>query len=179
MANDDKSKKRIAEAIDILGQFGLPRAQINERTAYCLLALLNVTPDRTWRDSESPLVGITPMTVRCQMLFCGFLTRNGLCLSSLSLRTAQLIPSVALNLLNCLPQPRATRFTFRRFRTSEPSPASRLMSHGRPKLGLPTIQRTWSTLTATSFLAHTNNTAQVCSVFADCSTLLTLRFTLL
>ena len=61
MANDDKSKKRIAEAIDILGQFGLPRAQINERTAYCLLALLNVTPDRTWRDSESPLVGITPM----------------------------------------------------------------------------------------------------------------------
>lgn len=61
MANDDKAKKRIAEAIDILGQFGLPRAQINERTAYCLLALLNVTPDRTWRDSESPLVGITPM----------------------------------------------------------------------------------------------------------------------
>lgn len=61
MASDDKAKKRIAEAIDILGQFGLPRAQINERTAYCLLALLNVTPDKTWRDSESPLVGITPM----------------------------------------------------------------------------------------------------------------------
>ena len=46
MANDDKAKKRIAEAIDILGQFGLPSAQINERTAYCLLALLNVTPTR-------------------------------------------------------------------------------------------------------------------------------------
>lgn len=61
MAIDDKAKKRIAEAIDILGQFGLPRAQINERTAYCLLALLNVTPDRAWGDSESPLVGITPM----------------------------------------------------------------------------------------------------------------------
>ena len=61
MANDDKSKKRIAEAIDILGQFGLPRAQINERTAYCLLALLNVTPDKAWCNSESPLVGITPM----------------------------------------------------------------------------------------------------------------------
>jgi len=61
MANDDKAKKRIAEAIDILGQFGLPSAQINERTAYCLLALLNVTPDKTWRNSESPLVGITPM----------------------------------------------------------------------------------------------------------------------
>ena len=61
MENDDKVNKRIAEAIDILGQFGLPRAQINERTAYCILALLNVTPDKTWRDSESPLVGITPM----------------------------------------------------------------------------------------------------------------------
>ena len=61
MANDDKAKKRIAEAIDILGQFGLPSAQINERTAYCLLALLNVTPNKTWRNSESPLVGITPM----------------------------------------------------------------------------------------------------------------------
>ena len=61
MANDNKAKKRIAEAVDILGQFGLPRAQINERTAYCLLALLNVTPGKTWCDSESPLVGITPM----------------------------------------------------------------------------------------------------------------------
>lgn len=61
MANDDKNKKRIVEAKDILGQFGLPRAQINERTAYCLLALLNVKSDKTWKDSESPLVGITPM----------------------------------------------------------------------------------------------------------------------
>lgn len=61
MANDGKAEKKIAEAIDILGQFGLPRAQINERTAYCLLALLNLTPDRTWRDSDSPLIGITPM----------------------------------------------------------------------------------------------------------------------
>ncbi|MBQ3749465.1 MAG: restriction endonuclease, partial [Kiritimatiellae bacterium] len=61
MANNDRAKKRIAEAIDILGQFGLPRAQINERTAYCLLGLLNVTPGKTWQESESPLVGITPM----------------------------------------------------------------------------------------------------------------------
>ena len=61
MASDEKAKKRIAEAIDILRQFGLPREQINARTAYCLLALLNVTPSKTWRNSESPLVGITPM----------------------------------------------------------------------------------------------------------------------
>ena len=61
MASDEKAKKRIAEAIDILRQLGLRREQINTRTAYCLLALLNVTPSKTWRNSESPLVGITPM----------------------------------------------------------------------------------------------------------------------
>lgn len=61
---DDKAKRRgktVAEAVDILGQFALPRAQVNERTAYCLLALLDITPGKPWRDAKSPLVGITPM----------------------------------------------------------------------------------------------------------------------
>ena len=61
MRTDNQAEKRIVEAIDILGQFGLPRAQINERTAYCLLALLNITPDKAWGEAGSPLVGITPM----------------------------------------------------------------------------------------------------------------------
>ena len=61
MRTDNQVEKRIFEAIDILGQFGLPRAQINERTAYCLLALLNITPDKAWGEAGSPLVGITPM----------------------------------------------------------------------------------------------------------------------
>jgi hypothetical protein len=61
MRTDNQVEKRIVEAIDILGQFGLPRAQINERTAYCLLALLNITPDKAWGKAGSPLVGITPM----------------------------------------------------------------------------------------------------------------------
>ena len=61
MRTDHQVEKRIVEAIDILGQFGLPRAQINERTAYCLLALLNITPDKAWGEAVSPLVGITPM----------------------------------------------------------------------------------------------------------------------
>ena len=61
MRTDNQTEKRIVEAIDILGQFGLPRAQINERTAYCLLALLNITPDKAWGEAGSPLVGITPM----------------------------------------------------------------------------------------------------------------------
>ena len=61
MRTDNQTEKRIVEAIDILGQFGLPRAQINERTAYCLLALLNITPDKAWGEAGAPLVGITPM----------------------------------------------------------------------------------------------------------------------
>ena len=61
MRTDNQAEKRIVEAIDILGQFGLPRAQVNERTAYCLLALLNITPDKAWGGAEYPLVGITPM----------------------------------------------------------------------------------------------------------------------
>ncbi|CAK0780210.1 Type II restriction enzyme BsuBI [Gammaproteobacteria bacterium] len=40
---------------------GLPRAQQNERSALCLLALLNLTPGKVWADAESPLVGITPI----------------------------------------------------------------------------------------------------------------------
>lgn len=43
MENEAQRRQRkITEAIDILSQFGLPRDQQNERTAYCLLALLNV-----------------------------------------------------------------------------------------------------------------------------------------
>ncbi|RFA32683.1 BsuBI/PstI family type II restriction endonuclease [Alkalilimnicola ehrlichii] len=40
---------------------GLPRAQQNERSALCLLALLNLTPGKRWTDAESPLMGITPI----------------------------------------------------------------------------------------------------------------------
>ncbi|MGN0833509.1 MAG: BsuBI/PstI family type II restriction endonuclease [Kiritimatiellia bacterium] len=61
MANDNPSEKKIAEAVEMLAQLGLPRAQTNDRTAYCLLALLNITPNKPWRNAESPLVGITPM----------------------------------------------------------------------------------------------------------------------
>lgn len=39
----------------------MPRAQQNDRSALCLLALLNLTPSRHWEDAGNPLVGITPM----------------------------------------------------------------------------------------------------------------------
>ncbi|MFC0212444.1 BsuBI/PstI family type II restriction endonuclease [Paenibacillus chartarius] len=48
-------------ALEILKALGLPRAQLNERSALCLLAILNLTPDKSWPQSENPLVGITPM----------------------------------------------------------------------------------------------------------------------
>lgn len=64
MANEGKKKakpSKVGEAIDVLVQFGLPRAQLNDRTAYCLLALLNLTEETPWSKATAPLVGITPM----------------------------------------------------------------------------------------------------------------------
>lgn len=54
-------KARIAEALAVLVDLGMPRAQQNERSALCLLALLNLTPDKDWSQSEAPLMGITPI----------------------------------------------------------------------------------------------------------------------
>jgi hypothetical protein len=51
----------IEEARQILISFGLPRAQQNERSALCLLALLNLTPGKAWTRAENPLIGITPI----------------------------------------------------------------------------------------------------------------------
>ena len=54
-------EKRIAETIELLASLGLPRAQQNERSALCLLALLNLTHNKKWSQAESLLVGITPI----------------------------------------------------------------------------------------------------------------------
>jgi hypothetical protein len=51
----------IEAAQQIIVSLGLPRAQQNERSAMCLLALLNLTPGKAWADAENPLVGITPI----------------------------------------------------------------------------------------------------------------------
>lgn len=51
----------IEAAQQIINALGLPRAQQNERSALCLLALLNLTPGKPWADAENPLVGITPI----------------------------------------------------------------------------------------------------------------------
>lgn len=51
----------IRDAIHILEAIGMPKAQQNERSALCLLALLNLTPDKKWEQSEKTLMGITPI----------------------------------------------------------------------------------------------------------------------
>ena len=51
----------IEEALQILISLGLSRAQQNERSALCLLALLNLTPDKPWTRAVNPLLGITPI----------------------------------------------------------------------------------------------------------------------
>ncbi len=51
----------IQAAQQIIISLGLPRAQQNERSALCLLALLNLMPDKVWAEAENPLMGITPI----------------------------------------------------------------------------------------------------------------------
>ncbi len=55
------NNEHINEAKQILISLGLPRAQQNERSALCFLALLNLTPRKKWSKAESPLIGITPI----------------------------------------------------------------------------------------------------------------------
>lgn len=56
-----KKPTRLREALSVLADLGMPRPQQNERSAFCLLALLNLTPKRQWQDTEAPLMGITPI----------------------------------------------------------------------------------------------------------------------
>lgn len=56
-----KKEKHLKAAHKILITLGMPRAQQNERSALCLLALLNLTPGKPWSEAETPLIGITPI----------------------------------------------------------------------------------------------------------------------
>lgn len=50
----------IAAALDLLTRFGLPRAQLNERSALTLLALADIKPGQSFKEASRPLIGITP-----------------------------------------------------------------------------------------------------------------------
>lgn len=60
------AKKKIDEALDALKALGLPRAQQNERSALCLLAILDLKPNTPWSKSKAPLIGITPIMYFCR-----------------------------------------------------------------------------------------------------------------
>ena len=66
MTNDNSQdpvqvQSRILEALEILKDLGLPRGQINERSALTLLALINLKPEDAWSNASNPMIGITPI----------------------------------------------------------------------------------------------------------------------
>lgn len=54
-------EQKLQQASEILDHLGMPRQQLNERTALCLLCLLDMTPNKQWSQAANPLVGITPI----------------------------------------------------------------------------------------------------------------------
>lgn len=53
--------RRTQEALSILEALGLPRGQLNERSALTLLALVDLKPENDWGSISNPLIGITPI----------------------------------------------------------------------------------------------------------------------
>lgn len=64
-----KQQKLIDESLAILQALDFPRAQQNERSALTLLALLNLTPPKTWKDVEGPMIGIRAILDFCRSNF--------------------------------------------------------------------------------------------------------------
>lgn len=56
---DENDYLKVAQ--QIIADLGLPKAQQNERSALCLLALLDVSPGKSWATASAPLIGITPI----------------------------------------------------------------------------------------------------------------------
>jgi hypothetical protein len=53
--------RNIEDALQILTELDFPRAQRNERSALCLLAITGLTAGKGWSEADNPLIGITPM----------------------------------------------------------------------------------------------------------------------
>src|SRR4030066_2534845 len=51
-------QQRIEEALDVLRQLGMPNEQLNDRTAICLLALLDLPEATPWNKASNPMLGI-------------------------------------------------------------------------------------------------------------------------
>jgi hypothetical protein len=55
----ETKQKRLSDALEIIKDLGLPRPQHNDRTALCLLALLNLPLNKNWNEARDPLIGIS------------------------------------------------------------------------------------------------------------------------
>lgn len=61
MSDPDRIRKRIAEAQAILKALGLPPDQQKHVPALTFLALAALTPEMSWREASSPLIGVSPI----------------------------------------------------------------------------------------------------------------------
>ncbi len=61
-----KQRQLLDESLAVLHALHFPKAQQNERSALTLLALLNLTPPKTWRDAENPMIGIRAVLDFCR-----------------------------------------------------------------------------------------------------------------
>ncbi len=60
------AQQKIEEALEIVKALGMPRGQLNERSALTLLALLDLKPSGAWSELKRPLMGITPIMEYCR-----------------------------------------------------------------------------------------------------------------
>ncbi|NNM87011.1 MAG: restriction endonuclease [Phycisphaerae bacterium] len=61
MSKASAIQTRIQEALAALQSLGLPREQLNDRSALTLLALLDLKPNLPWPQASNPRCGVTPM----------------------------------------------------------------------------------------------------------------------
>jgi len=59
--NPVKIDKKIKQTISLLKDLGIPKQQLNERSALTLLALLDLKPNQSWKKASDTLLGITEM----------------------------------------------------------------------------------------------------------------------
>ncbi len=63
------AQNKIDQALEILNALGMPRQQLNERSALTLLSLLDLSPEDKWEDCKRPMRGVTPIMDWCRDVY--------------------------------------------------------------------------------------------------------------
>jgi adenine-specific DNA-methyltransferase len=63
------AQEKIDQALEILNLLGMPRAQLNERSALTLLSLIDLKPNGSWADLKRPMIGVTPIMNWCEEFY--------------------------------------------------------------------------------------------------------------